>query len=110
MIFKCLHLILKSAKKGESIDSANYVHFILKTEELWRKLPSDPTRLSDLLWMHDNAGPHSAAHTQEFVNRRKMMLVPQSPYSPALNLFDRWLFKELKSKLRQCSSKVPLMF
>ena len=29
-------------------------------------------------------------------------LVPQTPYSPDLNLCDRWLFKELKSKLKQC--------
>jgi hypothetical protein len=89
-------------ERGETIDSERYVHFIHTTGELWRKLRSDPTRLSELLWMHDNARPHTAAHTQEFVDRRKMKLVPQSPYSPDLNLCDRWLFKELKSKLKQC--------
>ena len=32
----------------------------------------------------------------------KLQLVPQSPNSPDLNLCDRWLFKELKNKLKQC--------
>jgi hypothetical protein len=95
-------LSVSVTERGETIDSESYVQFIHTTGELWRKLRSDSTKLSELLWMHDNARPHSAAHTQEFLSRRMVTLVPQSPYSPDLNLCDRWLFKELKSKLKQC--------
>jgi hypothetical protein len=89
-------------EKGETIDSDRYVKFIHSTGEHWRTLRSDPTRLTELLWMHDNARPHSAIHTKSFLERRRVTLVKQSPYSPDLNLCDRWLFKHLKGKLSGC--------
>jgi hypothetical protein len=95
-------LSVTATERGDTIDSESYVDFIHRTGELWRTLRSDPTRLSELLWMHDNARPHTAAHTQAFLRQRKVRLVQQSPYSPDLNLCDRWLFKELKSKLKVC--------
>ena len=95
-------LSVSVTERGDTIDSESYVHFIHTTGELWRKLRSDSTCLSELLWMHDNAQPHTDAHTQEFIQRRKKQLVQQSPYSPDLNLCDRWLFKELKSKIKHC--------
>jgi histone-lysine N-methyltransferase SETMAR len=85
---------------GETVDSERFISFVHKTGELWRMLRTDPTHLKDLLWMHDNARPHTAAVTKEFLERRKVTLVMQSPYSPDLNLCDRWLFKEIKKNLK----------
>ncbi len=57
---------------------------------------------SDFKWMHDNARPHSAVNTRNFLDMRKVKRVKQSPYSPDFNLCDRWLFKHLKNELRRC--------
>lgn len=87
-------------QKGGTIDSERYVQFVHETGELWRKLRRDPTKLRELLWMHDNARPHSAGNTKQFFDQRGIQLVEQSPYSPDFNMCDRWLFKELKKGLR----------
>jgi histone-lysine N-methyltransferase SETMAR len=87
-------------ERGETVDSERYIAFVHKTGELWRKLRSDSTCLKELLWMHDNARPHTATITREFFEKRRVELVQQSPYSPDLNMCDRWLFKEIKKGLR----------
>ena len=43
----------------------------------------------------DNTGPHSSLLT-----RRGILVVRQSPYSPDLNLCDRYLFREIKQDLK----------
>jgi [histone H3]-lysine36 N-dimethyltransferase SETMAR len=88
-------------EKGETIDSARYIEFAHQAGERWRKLRSDSTCLKELLWMHDNARPHSAAATAEFFSRRGVRMIKQSAYSPDFNFCDRWLFRELKKGLRQ---------
>jgi len=97
-------------QKGETVDSERYIAFVHGTGERWRTLHSDPTCLKELLWMHDNARPHTSAATTAFFQKRSMQLVKQSPYSPDINLCDRWLFKELKKNLRrrqfQCAQDV----
>jgi hypothetical protein len=94
-------------ERGETVDSERYIAFIHKTGELWRKLRSDPTCLKELLWMQDNARPHTASVTQAFFERRKVELVKQSPYSPDFNMCDRWLFKESKRGLQAYSMNSP---
>lgn len=88
-------------EKGDTVDTERYIAFVHEAGERWRTLHSDPTRLSELLWMHDNARPHTSDDTMQFFGRRKVELVKQSVYSPDLNLCDRWLFKELKKSLRR---------
>jgi transposase len=87
-------------EKGETIDSQRYIEFVRKTGDLWRTLRSDPTRLSEVIWMQDNARPHTAVVTKEFFERRHVERMEQSPYSPDFNLCDRWLIKEVKKHLR----------
>ena len=48
----------------------------------------------------DNARPHTAAATKQILDRRGVPLVSQSPYSPDLNLLDRFLFRHIKMDLR----------
>jgi histone-lysine N-methyltransferase SETMAR len=94
-------------ERGETVDSEWYIGFVHKTGEKWRKLRSDPTRLIELLWQHDNARPHTSTVTKKFFEQRKIIRVEQSPYSPDLNQCDRWLFKELKKGLRQKQISSP---
>ncbi|QQP38541.1 Uncharacterized protein FKW44_019137 [Caligus rogercresseyi] len=61
----------------------------------------DKIRLKDCLLMWGNARPHTSTDTREFLTRRDVKPVKQSPYSPDLNLFDRFLFRKLKHNLRE---------
>jgi histone-lysine N-methyltransferase SETMAR len=49
---------------------------------------------------HDNARPHSASITKEFLDRSKVKLMRHPPYSPDIAPCDFWLFKKLKKHLR----------
>ncbi|QQP51990.1 Uncharacterized protein FKW44_003972 [Caligus rogercresseyi] len=51
--------------------------------------------------MWGNARPHTATDTREFLTRRDVEPVKQSPYSPELNLCDRFLFWKLMHLLRE---------
>ncbi|QQP57813.1 Transposase [Caligus rogercresseyi] len=62
-------------------------------------LKKDKIRLKDCLLMWDNARPHTATDTREFLTRRDVEPVKQSPYSPDLNLCDRFLFRKLNHLL-----------
>lgn len=88
---------------GDTINSAAYVDFVHSVGDKWRTLRTKPMRLSELIWMHDNARPHSAASTVDFFRRRGVQMIKQSPYSPDLNLCDRWVFKRMKKHLRASS-------
>ncbi|QQP51422.1 Uncharacterized protein FKW44_012779 [Caligus rogercresseyi] len=61
----------------------------------------DKILLKDYLLMWDNARPHTATDTREFLTRRDVEPVKQSPYSSDLNLCDRFLFRKLKHLLRK---------
>ena len=54
-----------------------------------------------MLFQMDNARPHTAAATQHFLACWNVNLVKQSPYSSDLNLLDRFLFRQVKSDLRE---------
>jgi transposase len=72
-----------------------------ETGNKWRSLRSNPIHLNEVLWMHDNARPHTSAAVRQFMETRDMKTVWQSPYSPDYNLCDRWVFSNMKSHLRQ---------
>jgi len=76
-------------------------YFLHTTGEKWRTLRSDPTRLNQLLIQFDNARPHVAKKTKEFLEHRGIQTLWQSPYSPDLNLCDRWLFDRLKREMKK---------
>ncbi|KAI6653105.1 Transposase [Oopsacas minuta] len=77
-----------SRPKG-TINAKVYIDFIQSTGERWRKLHTNPIKLCELWWQHANARPHTARATMEYLKRRDMMLIKQSPYSPDLNQCDR---------------------
>ena len=53
-----------------------------------------------MLLQIDNARPHTAVTTQDYLAVCEVRLVKQSPYSPDLNLCDRFLFTRLQEILR----------
>ena len=86
---------------GTTMDSEAYVNFIRNTGNKWRVLRSHPIHLHELYWQHDNARAHSARTTTDFCTQRNMKLVKQSPYSPDLNLLDRWINSRIKDYVRE---------
>ena len=57
-------------------------------------------RLSDIGWQHDNARAHDKNEVKQFFYRKNVKLIAQSPYSPDLNLCDRFLNNTIKNELR----------
>lgn len=90
---------------SETIDADYFINFLRTTGEKWRCLRSDPTRLNQLVIQFDNARPHAAKKTKEFIERRGIQTLWQSPYSPDLNLCDRWLFDRLKREMKKITFK-----
>jgi hypothetical protein len=107
---KCLVMVAFTASKkinvkalpyGETINGDVYQEFVKETGKRWLSLSKNPVSLNGMIWQHDNARPHSKNEVVEFFRRRGIELLRQSPYSPDLNLCDRWLFSCLKKTLRQ---------
>ncbi len=88
-------------QRCETVDAQRYTDFVHHTGEKWRTLRRDPVHLNEVWWQHDNARPHTSALTNEFFARRHIQRIPQPPYSPDLNLCDRFVFKFLKKSLRE---------
>lgn len=106
---KCLVMVAFSACKrfhvtalpyGKTIDGDVYQEFVRKAGEKWQKLRTNPVYLRDVVWQHDNARPHVKKEVAAFFKQRKTEFLFQSPYSPDLNICDRWLFAQLKKNLR----------
>ncbi len=92
---------VKALPRGSTLDSHGYIEFMRETGNKWRSLRSNPIHLNEVLWMHDNARPHTSAVVRDFIESRDMKTVWQSPYSPDFNLCDRWVFSNMKACLRQ---------
>jgi hypothetical protein len=98
---------VQATEKSETIDSEYFVNFLRSCGNKWCMLRSDPTHLSDLLLQFDNARPHVSSITKQFLSRRQVNTLWQAPYSPDLNLCDRWLFKWLKKEFQNTEFTGP---
>ena len=76
------------------------IEYLKKTGKRFNSLKNYKMQLNTLMLMWHNARPHVAAETRDFLTHRDMEQVKQSPYSPDLNLCDRFLFRKLKHLLR----------
>ena len=85
---------------GVTVNAQVKVEYLRRTGDLWRTLRSKPIRLSDLHLQMDNARPHTSRPVKECLEKRDVTTIWQSPYSPDLNLCDRFLFLWLKNSLR----------
>ena len=86
--------------QGESVDAQFMINYLKDTGKRFQNLKKNKVTLQELHFQMDNARPHTAAATKQFLDRRGVPLVSQSPYSPDLNLLDRFLFRHIKMDLR----------
>jgi histone-lysine N-methyltransferase SETMAR len=87
--------------KGFKLNASFYV-----TQILGRLSDSRRTqvgRTNRKLWVHaDNARPHTATATLQFMQQNAMRRAPHPPYSPDLALSDFYLFNDIKQLLLEC--------
>ena len=76
------------------------IQYLKDTSKRVQNLKKDKISLKKMHFLMDNARPHTAAATQNFLAPWNVNLVKQSPYSSDLNLLDKFLFKKVKSDLR----------
>ena len=77
------------------------VDFFSATANRFRNLKQNRIAFKELTLQMDNARPHSAARTQTYLERTGVNILHQSPYSPDLNLCDRFLFTRLQEHCRK---------
>lgn len=98
---------VSAVPEGSTINAQRMIDFIRHTGDLWRTLRSHPIHLEDVYWQMDNARPHSAMTVQDYLHHRRTNILWQSPYSPDLNLCDRFLFSWMKAELRKSNFTSP---
>jgi hypothetical protein len=82
--------------RNESIDSNRYIEFLINLEAFLRNLPN-PILPENMRLQHDNARPHTSRATTAHIEARNIRLLRQPPYSPDLNLCDRYIFPRLEA-------------
>ena len=87
--------------RGTTIDSNSMIEYIKDTSKRFQNLKNHKIALKDTHLQMDNARPHSATLTQDYLKQRNISIVRQSPYSPDLNLCDRFLFRTIKQDLNK---------
>jgi histone-lysine N-methyltransferase SETMAR len=96
----CFHLI-NVLPKGFNFNASFYVTQILgQLSDWWR---TQVGRTNRKLWVHaDNARPHIATVTLQFMQQNAMRRVPHPPYSLDLAPSDFYLFDYIKQLLLRC--------
>ncbi|QQP50121.1 Uncharacterized protein FKW44_011018 [Caligus rogercresseyi] len=67
---------------GTTADRNTMIEYLRTTGKRFLSLKKDKIWLKDCLLMWDNARPHTTTDTREFLTRRDVEPVKQSPYSP----------------------------
>lgn len=91
-------LLVDFLERGTTINSARYS----QTLENLRRAIQNKRRgklSSQILFLHDNARPHTANRTREVLDAFKWEVFPHPPYSPDLAPSDYHLFPTMKSWL-----------
>ena len=92
---------LQAIPYGTKINAEFYIEFLKRTGNRWRTLHSNPTTLRQLHFQHDNARPHAALLTQQFLEQIQIIqIINQSPYSPDFNMLDRWVNAHIKFRFK----------
>jgi len=88
MNFRC-DFCFDIVEPGQTVNAHRYVQFLEKVNGLRRR--------GTLKIMHDNARPHTARMTEAFLAEHSIHRVPQPPYSPDVNLMDRYIFRNMEA-------------
>ena len=86
--------------QGHTVNAELIIQYLKDTNHRFLNLRQSKIKLSELILQMDNAKPHAAVVTQQYLADRGVSLVKQSPYSPDLNMCDRYIFREIKNDLR----------
>ena len=88
-------------ERGQSVTSETFCEKLtLLKESLSVRRPV--SGMSKIVFHFDNARPHTAKDTKNFLTEENMTIMPHPPYSPDLAPCDYFLFGYLTSKLRGC--------
>lgn len=93
---------------GNSVSAAYYMDNCLEPlfDNLRRRRPK--SGLHAIKLHHDNAKPHQAKDTKEFLQQQGVITMPHPSYSPDLAPSDFWLFGYLKQQLGTYSDSKSL--
>jgi len=94
------HYSVKALPYGETVDGDVYINFIRQTATKWRN-QKNRVMLTKMFLQHDNARPHVSKKVTNFLSTFGTQILKQSPYSPDLNLLDRWVNDYIKQKLEK---------
>jgi histone-lysine N-methyltransferase SETMAR len=89
--------ILTFLPRGLSVNAALFQELVVKPLS---KINSSLPKGENLLIHWDNAPAHRATTTTSLIEKRKLTLIPQPPYSPDLAPSDFFLFGYIKGQLR----------
>ena len=87
--------IFRVLERNEMINAQRYVDFLNDVIPM--------ARAGTLKIMHDNARPHTAVLTTNFFEEHRIKHIKQPPYSPDMNLLDRYVFRNLEFARRNKS-------
>ena len=73
--------------RNETVNAVRYIEFLRALSE---------TKRGELTIMHDNARPHKAGITENHLRENSIERIPQPPYSPDMNLLDRYVFRNME--------------
>lgn len=86
----------KVLPKNQYINSEIYIQFLMDLEVFLLSQPN-AIRPENMRLLHDNARPHASRATSEHIESRNIRHLRQPPYSPDVNLCDRFIFPRLEA-------------
>ena len=90
------HFHVKILPTGTSLNALGYIEFLKRMIRKFSRMTHDPIEWNQHLLMHDNARPHVAMAVRDFLLEEGTSLLHQPPYSPDVNICDRFLFRNLE--------------
>ena len=85
---------------GHTVNSDVTIQLLKDTKRRFSQVRRNPVALKDMVLLWDNARLHICSRTTTFLEQVKIQQLKQSPYSPDLNICDRFLFRKLKSGMK----------
>lgn len=83
---------------NNSINAERYIVFLENLLRFLSTCKPYPILPENARILHDNARPHTARATANYLNDHNVRLLKQPPYSPDTNLCDRYIFPRLEGK------------
>jgi hypothetical protein len=76
---------------GNTVSGDCYINFLRHLIHNYRRR-QDPLLPNNMVFMHDNARPHTSATVSHFLDQKGVTLLHQPVWSPDFNMLDRWVF------------------